>query len=107
VDTYSPGFITGETSCATPSPDTAIHGLNVAAIPNTEITLPTLNSTPIAPLSGGVLNDGRYLFVGSFDTTNGAVLHRFDLSADTPTPGFEDTSTTVPLVPSFVAVVPK
>jgi hypothetical protein len=105
VDTYSPGFVTGETSCATPSPDTAIHGLNVAT--NTELIYPTLHSTPIAPLSGGVLNDGRYLFVGSFDTTNGAVLHRFDLSADTATPGAEDASVTVPLVPSFVAVVPR
>jgi len=54
-----------------------------------------------------VLNDGRYLFVGSFDTTNGAVLHRFDLSADTPTPGAEDASVTVTLVPSYVAVVPS
>jgi hypothetical protein len=103
VDTYSPGFVTGETSC--PTPDIAIHGLNVAT--NTELIYPTLKSTPIAPLSGGVLNDGRYLFVGSFDTTNGAVLHRFDLSADTPTPGAEDASVTVTLVPSYVAVVPK
>ncbi len=72
-----------------------------------EITFATLNSTPIIPLSGGVLNDGRYLFIGSFDTTNGAVLHRFDLAAGTATPGAEDASASVALVPSFVAVVPK
>ena len=67
---------------------------------------PTIN--PIVPLSGGVLNDGRYLYVGSYDTTNGcgSTSHRFiggHGHAGLP----EDTSTSVELVPSFVAVVPK
>ncbi len=103
VDTYSPGFVASESSCASPQP--FIYGYDVAN--NAEIALPTLNSTPIAPLSGGVLKDGRYLFVGSFDTTNGAVLHRFNLTADTPDPFAENASVPVTLVPSFVAVVPK
>jgi len=101
VDTYSPGFVTGGTSCT--SPESVIHGYDVAN--QAEITLTT--TSPIIPLSGGVLNDGRYLYVGSFDTTNGAVLHRIDLSAGTATPGAEDASVSVTLVPSFVAVVPK
>lgn len=93
-------FVTGA-SCATPQP--LIYGYDVVA--QKEITFPTLN--PIVPLSGGTLDDGRYLYVGSSDTTNGSVLHRIDLSAGTPTPGKEDTSVSLELVPSFVAVVPK
>ena len=102
--TFSPTleqeFVTGAT-CATPQP--RIYGYDIVA--QKEITFATINS--MVPLSGGALNDGRYLYVGSNDTTNGAVLHRIDLSAGTPKPGFEDTSVSVELVPSFVAVVPK
>lgn len=102
--TFSPTleqeFVSGA-SCATPA--SLIYGYDVVG--QKEITFPTIN--PIVPLSGGALNDGRYLYVGSSDTTNGSVLHRIDLSAGTPKPGFEDTSTSVELVPSFVAVVPK
>ncbi len=95
-------FVTGA-SCATPEP--FIYGYDVVA--QKEITFPTLNNNPIVPLSGSALNDGRYLYVGSYDTTNGGVLHRIDLSAGTPTPLKEDTSVSIELVPSFVAVVPK
>ncbi len=104
--TFSPTleqeFVTGAT-CATPEP--LIYGYDVVA--QKEITFSTLSPTGFIPLSGSALNDGRYLFVGSYDTTNGGVLHRIDLSADTPTPGSEDTSVSLELAPSFVAVVPK
>jgi hypothetical protein len=127
VNTYGPGFVPPPpaplpaSSCAIPQP--FIHGYSVAipatttvpAIPAAELTLPTLNATPIIPLSGGVLSDGRKLFVGSYDqTTFTATLHRFDLSTGSATTGplldgllAEDLSISVDLVPSFVAVVPK
>jgi hypothetical protein len=104
-------FITGvDPSCATAEP--FIHGY--AANNQTEITLATLTDS-IIPLSGGVLNDGRKLFIGTYDTTAGtAELRRFDLSTGASTTGTlldgllkEDTSVSVSLVPSFVAVVPK
>ncbi len=114
--TFSPtleqAFVTGvdplDPSC---TPESVIHGYSVAnpgTVPATlaaAFTLPTTKA--IIPLSGGALNDGRYLYVGSSDTTNGNVLHRIDLSSGTPTPGMEDTSISLELVPSFVAVVPK
>jgi hypothetical protein len=88
-------FITGvDPSCA---PQSVIHGYDVVA--QKEITLTSTNSVP---LSGGVLNDGRKLYFGSFDSANGARLHRIDLST-----GTEDDLVFVSLVPSFVAVVPK
>ena len=115
--TFSPTlereFVTGvNPACATP--DSFIHGYQVGN--PTEFTLTA--AKPIVPLSGGVLNDGRYLYVGSNDSTNGAVLHRFDLSTGTEDTSFcidvEDSTppdcSNVPakyqLVPSFVAVVP-
>jgi hypothetical protein len=77
-----------------------------------EITLTTTN--PIVPLSGGVLNDGRKLFVGTYDSTaKTAALHRIDLATGTedtvtdPTSKLVTIPATVELVPSFVAVVPK
>jgi hypothetical protein len=108
--TFSPTleqeFVTGVSSTgATAEP--VIHGYDVIA--QAEFTLATANATPIIPLSGGVLNDGRKLYVGSNDTTNGAVLHRFDLSTGTGATGTraEDASASATVVPNFVAVVPK
>jgi len=94
--------------------DTTIHGYSVATHSLTP-TIATAAGTSIAPLSGGVLSDGRKLYVGSYDqTTLTATLHRFDLSTGSATTGplldglkAEDFSITVDLVPSFVAVVPK
>jgi hypothetical protein len=109
----------GASSCA--NPDSAIHGFDVST--HTDIALTTANaSVPIIPLSGGVLSDGRKLYVGTYNSTSKtAALRRFDL-----TTGTEDVVTsnvtnssgavigtivtvpaTVELVPSFVAVVPK
>ena len=78
------------------------------------------------PLSGGVLTDGTKLYFGTYDSTNGALLHRVDLASQTedfvqqevvnPTTGVPTTTpptyvtevpATVGVVPSFVAVVPK
>ena len=82
-------------------PESVIYGYD--AVTQTQITLTA--TIPIVPLSGGVLNDGRYLYVGSYDGANG-ILHRFDLSTHS-----EDTSVLVQydgavVAPSFVAVVP-
>jgi len=140
--TFSPtleqAFVTGvNTSCA--SPENVIHGYDLNK--QQEITLalsttstPSFTPVPVAPLSGGVLNDGRKLYIGTLDATNHALLRRFDLAAGTedvvtvqqdvldpvtnqpvidPTTGLAETTTvtTIPasveLVPSFVAVVPK
>jgi len=62
----------------------------------------------VVPLSGDILNDGRKLYFGSFDS-NGAVLHRIDLATSTGAPGTltEDDSVAIEVVPGFVAVVPK
>jgi hypothetical protein len=104
-------FITGvDPLCTTSEP--VIHGY--AANNQTEITLGTLTDS-IIPLSGGVLNDGRKLFIGTYDSTAmTAKLRRFDLSTGAATTGTlldgllkEDASASVELVPSFVAVVPK
>jgi hypothetical protein len=116
-------FVTGvDPSCKTG--ESEIHGYDVPG--HQEITLSTTSPTStIVPLSGDVLNDGRKLYVGSYDATNGALLRRFDLTSRT-----EDFVTTctitltgtetcpaadivvnvpapVDLIPSFVAVVPK
>jgi len=127
-------FITGvNSSCATPEP--VIHAYDLTT--QAEFTLgvsPTGTSTytpaAILPLSGGVLNDGRKLYIGTMDSKNGALLRRFDLATQTEdvvttqqevlnpltgqpttTPPTYATVTTipasVPLIPSFVAVVPK
>jgi hypothetical protein len=121
LDTYSPGFVTGvDTSCATP--ESVIHGYDVVA--QKEILLTTTD--PVVPLSGGALNDGRKLYFGTYDGTNGTLLHRIDLAAQTedfvqqevvnPTTGLPTTNpptfvtvvpATVSVVPTFVAVVPK
>jgi hypothetical protein len=69
------------------------------------------SSGAIVPLSGGVLTDGRELYVGEGSTTAAtAYLHRFNLLTTSGTAGTlaEDTTpVSVPVVPSFVAVVPK
>jgi hypothetical protein len=107
--TFSPTleqeFVTGVSSTGATA-ESVIHGYDVIA--QAEFTLAT--ATPIIPLSGGVLNDGRKLYIGSNGTTpNSAVLHRFDLSTGTGTTGTraEDASASVAVVPNFVAVVPK
>jgi hypothetical protein len=116
--TFSPAleqeFVTG-VSPTNAIAESVIHGYSLAvpatatvpAVPAAEFTLTA--AYPIIPLSGGVLNDGRKLYIGTNDTTNGAVLHRFDLSTGTGTAGTrtEDASTSVAVVPNFVAVVPK
>jgi hypothetical protein len=99
-------FITGvNPSCG--SPESVIHGYNVNT--NSEILLTTTN--PVVPLSGGVLNDGRKLYFGTWAgaTAQTATLHRIDLSTGTGSPGSltEDDSVSISVVPSFVAVVPK
>jgi hypothetical protein len=121
--TFSPTleeeFVTGVDPACT-SGDSGIHGygLNSAS----EFTLPTTSST-VVPLSGGVLNDGRKLYFGTYDATNGALLHRVNLDPTAGTIGEEvvtattgtapNTVTTVTIpasaavVPNFVAVVPK
>jgi hypothetical protein len=114
--TFSPRleaeFVTGmDTACQTP--DAAIHGYNIT----THLLTPSIASTSgsIIPLSGGILSDGRKLFVGTQNSTAGtAALHRFDLSTGAATTGTlldgllkEDLSVPVELIPSFVAVVPK
>lgn len=116
--TFSPTlqqeFVTGVSSTgATAEP--FIHGYSLAipatsTVPATaaaEFTLSATNS--IIPLSGGVLNDGRKLYIGTNDS-NGPLLHRFDLATGTGTPGTraEDLPpVSVAVVPDFVAVVPK
>jgi len=115
--TFSPRleaeFVTGVDPACTAT-DTVIHGYNLATHAVTP-AITTVSGTSIIPLSGGVLSDGRKLFVGTYDSTTGtATLHRFDLSTGEATTGTlldgllkEDLSTPVELVPSFVAVVPK
>jgi hypothetical protein len=102
--TFSPTleeeFVTGVNPTGA-VPESVIYGYD--AVTQTQITLTA--TIPIVPLSGGVLNDGRYLYVGSYDGANG-ILHRFDLSTHS-----EDTSVLVQydgavVAPSFVAVVP-
>jgi hypothetical protein len=96
---YPAEFVTGvDPACATA--ESVIHGYNI----NTQTAIAPLTATsPIVPLSGGVLNDGRKLYIGTYNSTaKTAALHRFDIAA-----GAEDIATDVDLVPSFVAVVPK
>jgi hypothetical protein len=102
-------FVTGVDPTCT-NAEALIHGYDV--IGQKEITLSTTN--PIVPLSGGVLNDGRKLFVGTYDSTaKTAALHRIDLATGTedtftdPTSNLVTIPASVELVPSFVAVVPK
>ena len=98
-------FITGvDPSCATA--EQVLHGYDVVA--QQEILLTT--AAPVVPLSGGVLNDGRKLYFGTYNSAaQTATLHRIDLSTGTGAPGTltEDLSAPVALVPSLVAVVPK
>jgi hypothetical protein len=122
--TFSPTleeeFVTGvDPACS--SGDTGIHGYTLNS-PG-EFILPTTSST-VVPLSGGVLNDGRKLYFGTYDAANGvALLHRINLDPTAGTIGEEIvtattgtapntvTSVTIPatvsVVPDFVAVVPK
>jgi hypothetical protein len=102
-------FVTGVDPACT-SAEALIHGYDATA--QKEITLSTTN--PIIPLSGGVLNDGRKLFFGTYDSTaKTAALHRIDLATGTedsftdPTSNLVTIPASVELVPSFVAVVPK
>jgi hypothetical protein len=100
-------FITGvDSSCA---PDPVIHGYDVST--HAEIIPPLTATSPIVPLSGGLLSDGRELYIGTWDSTaKTAALHRFNLLTTTGTQGTltEDIApVSVELVPSFVAVVPK
>lgn len=99
-------YITGvDPTCSTS--ESVIHGYDLASQAEVNLTA----SSPIVPLSGGVLYDGRELYVGTWDSSaKTATLHRFNLLTSTGTPGTlaEDiTPVSVPLVPSFVAVVPK
>ena len=114
--TFSPRleaeFVTGvDPSCTVT--DTTIHGYEVAT---QAVTSPITTAAPGIPLSGGVLNDGRKLYFGTWagSTVGTATLHRIDLSTGTATTGnlldgllTEDLSTSIELIPSFVAVVPK
>lgn len=124
--TFSPtleqAFVTGVVT-ATPdnpsapacgTPESVIHAYDVAS--DSEENNPT-TSSPVIPLSGGILNDGRKLYFGTWDqSTQTATLHRVNLSTgQTVTNGTltevaspaEDLSTSVDVVPTFVAVVPK
>jgi hypothetical protein len=129
--TFSPireqEFITGvDPLCTASDAESVIHGYDVAL--NKEILLSLLPTTgSVIPFSGGVLNDGRKLYFGTWDSAAGtATLHRIDLAAGTEdfvqqeliNPATQLPTTTpptyvtlvpasVPLVPSFVAVVPK
>jgi hypothetical protein len=101
-------FITGvDPSCVTTDAEPVIHGYDV--VNQKEILLTT--AAPVIPLSGGVLNDGRKLYFGTWagTTVQTATLHRIDLSTGTGSPGTltEDLSTPINIVPSFVAVVPR
>ena len=97
-------FVTGVDSSCTPS---GIHGYDVSS--NTEIVIPTQypKANAVIPLSGGVLSDGSELYFGSYDTTNGALLHRIGLTTNIANAVEDIAPVTVELVPSFVAVVPK
>jgi len=103
-------FVTGVDSTTCSVPESVVHGYNLATKSEALLTA----SSPIIPLSGGILNDGRELYIGTWDSVaKTAALHRFNLlsvTGSTTTPGTlaEDvTPISVPLVPSFVAVVPK
>ncbi len=98
-------FVTGvNPSCGTN--ESVLHAYDVSS--NSEFTLAA--SSPMVPLNGGVLYDGRELYIGTWDGTSTAALHRFNLLTTTGTQGTraEDiTPISVPIVPGFVAVVPK
>jgi hypothetical protein len=131
--TFSPRleqeFVTGEDPLCT-TPETAIHGYDLGSKAEITLSLSTTSTStftpvPIVPLSGGILNDGRKLYVGTMDGKNSTLLRRFDLATGTeevvtqelvdqngnPTtnpPTFVTViPASVPLVPSYVAVVPK
>ena len=115
-------YVTG-VNPAGATPETVIHGYDVVG--QTEITLSTLTNPvsgvtfdPVVPLSGGVLTDGTKLYFGTYDSTNGALLHRVDLATQTEDFVQQEITTNPPtyvtvipasvgVVPSFVAVVPK
>ena len=81
------GFVGNDSAFTASCSDTTIHGYSVATHSLTP-TIATAAGISIVPLSGGVLSDGRKLFVGSYDqTTLTATLHRFDLSTGTATTG--------------------
>jgi hypothetical protein len=122
-------FVTGEDPLCAGS-ETAIHGYDLGSKAEITLSLSTTSTStftpvPIVPLSGGILNDGRKLYVGTIDSKNSALLRRFDIATGTeevvtqelldqsgnPTtnpPTFVTViPASVPLVPSYVAVVPK
>jgi hypothetical protein len=98
-------FVTGvNPSCGTS--ESVLHAYDVGT--NKEFKLTA--STPMIPLNGGVLYDGRELYIGTWDGTSTAALHRFNLLTTSGTAGTlaEDlTPVSLPIVPSFVAVVPQ
>jgi hypothetical protein len=102
-------FITGaDQSCS--SPDTYIHGYDVNS--QQEIKIQTTGSDgnpyPVAPLSGGLLNDGRKLYFGTFDqSTQSALLHRINFDPTAGAVGEDVIPVSVQIVPQYVAVVPK
>jgi hypothetical protein len=107
--TFSPNledeFVTAVNSNCSTS-EAVIHGYNASTQAIVDLTL----NSSIVPLSGGVLSDGRKLYVGSWDSTaQTATLHRIALltSSGTQDTLAEDASASVEVVPSFVAVVPK
>jgi hypothetical protein len=126
--TFSPileqEFVTGVNPSGA-TPEFLLHGYDVLG--QKEITLDTLSTEDaVVPLSGGVLNDGTKLYFGTYDSTDGALLHRIDLASQTedfvqqevvnPATGLPTTNpptfvtlvpATVSVVPTFVAVVPK
>ena len=98
-------FVTGVNPTGA-TPENVIHGYHVGD--SQEFTCTT--AAPVVPLSGGILNDGRKLYFGTWDSTaQTATLHRIDLATCASAPGTlaEDASASVTLVPSFVAVVPR
>jgi hypothetical protein len=105
-------FITGvNPKCATA--EAIIHYYDLTSQKELTLSLNTALDTvvsAIVPLSGGVLTDGRELYIGEGSTSSAAYLHRFMLLTTSGAQGTlqEDIAPiSVPVVPSFVAVVPK
>jgi YD repeat-containing protein len=96
-------FVTGvDPTCATP--ESVIHSYDVTS--GTEINIATAN--PVIPLSGGLLNDGRKLYFGTYDQpSQTALLHRINFDPTAGSVGEDIAPATVDIIPSFVAVVPK
>jgi hypothetical protein len=104
--TFSPtleqAFVTGVNQAGTA--ESVIHGYDLNT--HAEIAPPLTTASAVLPRSGGVLNDGRFLYFGTYSGAT-ATLHRINLSTTGTSAHSEDASTTVGVVPDFVAVVPK